>query len=600
MEPWKLRSFRVEGLAGYTSLEWSGLDPRLSVLVGQNGVGKTTVLESLLVALSFLSGRHERDALGRTFPAARYRLHLAGEESPREFSTGDVRSIEGGHRSSYNCRILHLVENRQPKNIVGRHGSHWRQNPLQRYPAALSEVKRLLSSKDPAERQLADEVLSLCKRVSGAATAAEWDWIAAEARRRGQTQLRPLSAGQFDVLALALDIASFRHNVDIGSVPHFVLIDNPDAYLHPACLESVFDLLDATLPHAQLFVATHNLKLMVSARPMRLFWLPKEARQWKEPRIVDVRALPEGMAGPFCELYGTDVGAGIVSLLTEFSESEFHSFLHRCVETCQPKQRDPGNDPQMELVRNALPQRESLTVLDVGAGHGVLVGALAEWRDGPAQITYVAQDRVILPELEAQLGRHRGAGRIADDSRVVTALSAAPREAHAIVLCNVAHNLAIPVLAEYVGVLLRDHLLHDGVSALAIVEVRTLAPEQRFVVWTWQDWREVLAPWPQLKVGHEERERDHPAKGLDATFIRWQGEGPGPTAVDLEQTLLARLPMKQDLALEEIDSVLQEQSPTPFDEVWRQRRLAFLCAHVAWMADALRRARVLDSAVAAC
>ncbi len=61
--PWTVTRFRVERIAGYEAIEWSGTVP---------GTGKSTLLEAMVVALKYPSGKYERDLSTRPYPDATY------------------------------------------------------------------------------------------------------------------------------------------------------------------------------------------------------------------------------------------------------------------------------------------------------------------------------------------------------------------------------------------------------------------------------------------------------------------------------------------------------------------------------------------------
>jgi hypothetical protein len=593
--PWHCVRFQVSHVAGYQAIQWRELTPETNILLGQNGTGKSTIFEAMIVALHHLAGRHMRDHFVRTYPEATFEVEFAVPGEIEKFTAADTRRRGGSSKTGRDFAILQLVENRQPKSVVGRHSSHWLNNPLQRYEAALSETKRLLLSRQPEEQALAYQVIELCKRVPEAGQVEDWDWIRDETRRRGQTHARPLSCGQFDVLAIALDLIRFQQNLPSDEAPQFVFVDNLETFLHPACLDSTLRMIRYVLPTAQVFVSSHSVKLLLSRPSKSIFWLPREARKSARAEIASIRGLPGGARAAFFELYGDDVSNGVLSLISMLESPHYAEWLAECAHSCGVIARHaPSTDPQLSIAVKELHDHHSSVVFDVGAGAGDLLVALLATEADASEVTYIAFDPAATHPLTEKLSK-RVNDAVADHlvgpaSTIVRSLDEAPAECDLIALCNVCHAVEIPTLADELACLITEHLRRAENSTLLIIEVRTLGSgEGPFYLWTPEEWSFVFAGIPGLRVEQATLgEPGHP-EGIDATFVRWRGSC--PARIELSETIEARLreiiPEKRARCLDEL-LTRQGARLGGHDEAWRQRRVAFLCAQLAWLARAER------------
>ena len=150
-EPWKLRSLTLEGFVGYKRLEWPSIDPDFNLLLGQNGVGKSLLLEVLLASLKFLQGQHARDTVIRDLQDVAVSIARVGDASETRFTTNESHGLQGQRATRWRCKTFHLVENRQPKNVIGRTGSVSDDNAIMRYAAVLAKLQTLLRSRADAD-----------------------------------------------------------------------------------------------------------------------------------------------------------------------------------------------------------------------------------------------------------------------------------------------------------------------------------------------------------------------------------------------------------------------------------------------------------------
>ncbi len=588
-----LRRITLHNLAGYRSVIWERLQPDLNFLLGRNGAGKTTVLQALSFALSSVSGVRTEDLLTKTYRDADIELELTTGETAR-VSFGAVRRSQGrpGLEPILDAKTLQIVENRQPKNTVGEDRSEFRAHHTRRYPNSITELKFLLGS-NAADRSLAKEVLDICRRIGAVGSAEEWAWIEAELQRRGPTRARPVSCGQFDIVALVLDLVRLRNSVERPTQSAFVLIDNPETFLHPACQEPVLGLVREFVPQAQLFIASHSIKLLCHREPRSVFWLSRDrVALHGEVRISSLRELEEGGKAAFFELYGTDANSAVLSLLRPLDSPEYYKFLCDCALPPAPEARpNPAVDRQMREVRRQLEDHpDEWTVLDFGAGHGDLLAAFLQWGASDARTTYIASTRDESATLARRFKQALAGGRISPRSRLVGDLSEVNGEFDAVVLCNVCHEILPPELPRLLACIL-SRLRQSALSKLVIHEVETLPiGEADFVMWSPEDYQHIFAG--VAGIGVEVSRNDLGGVPLATTVVRPPAGGLDPRMLEtrLVEAFTRQLPIKREQCL----SVLEQLSARAaraegFNEAIRQRRVAFFTAQVATLCLLERR-----------
>lgn len=594
----KVKRITLSNVAGYSSIRWDQIDPSLNFLLGRNGAGKTTVLQALALGLNYIGGRRTEGLFTRTYPDGMIEIELNTLEQPirllgREMHRGKV-AAEFVQRST----VLHIVENRQPKNTVGESRNYLREHPTKRYMNSISELKALLKSTNEAEQQLAKDVLAICKRVTTLGTPEDWDWIETAVRSRGPKRARPLSSGQFDITAVILDLVRLGNSLQIEPQPVFILFDNPETYLHPACQEPILYLIREMIPNAQMFIASHSLKLLSHREPKSVFWLSRENQDQSGTVLIQcVRELEEGGKNLFYELYGDDVNSAVLKLLTSLESPEYYKFLCAYALPAEVESRpDPARDRQMSTIYSRLKgHAPQWTILDYGAGHGDLLVALLEYSQTDQQTTYVAIDEHPSPCLQGRIEDAKSKGRISSTSRLAIDLSEAPADCDVIVLCNVCHEILLPDLPNRLAELLILHLGNRDDTKLVIHEVETLrVGEANFVMWTPYDYEQILRDIDCLSVNLYS---DHSTfkVPLDTTVIFKNKECPSfeRLAEMLLSSFYEYLPKKKEILLTEIDSIINSGSRyRGLEEALRQRRLAFLVVQVATICLLERRPHI--------
>jgi len=582
----KVRQIKLWNIAGYSCLTWERIQADLNFLIGPNGAGKSTLLQALATGLHYICGRRKEDVLTRTYPEGEIEIELDEIPVPQHFRLGDINKSQTPLSSPYAFQILQVVEHRQPKSTVGDGRSDLRQHATSRYANSISEIKFLLRSNEN-DRRLAHEVLDICRSITTSGSRQDWEWIERAISERSPRRARPLSCGQFDIVALLLDLVRLKAFLQNNSQPVFILLDNPETYLHPACQEPIIRLVQDQIPNAQLFLSSHSLKLLCHREPKCVYWLSRQSQnEHCEANILSVRELKGGTRAAFFDLYGDDVSSAVLGLLTAFQSPEYYKFLCECALPSNVEQRrSPKDDRQIRIVREQLVgQLYQWTVLDYGAGHGDLLEGLVAFDTADHSILYTAFDQTPSDVLVQRIEEAKRSGKISVESRIIANLSAAPRNCNTVVLLNVCHEILIPQLPVLFAELLTNHLRRLGSSKIIIHEVKVMsAGESRFIMWTPEDFESIFREIPGIQVHTEVT--PPPGVPLDTTIISII---PEQVAFDNLKAVLinrfwSRLADKKEECLTAIEhlSIGNAQRGTGLDEVLRQRELAFFTSQLA-------------------
>lgn len=367
----KITRLSVAGLRAFDQAQLE-FDPTLTLLVGVNGVGKTTILEALRVGLSRILPQ---------FTASRSRPDTFAHDDVRigdPALTVDLNFVVNGSTHQW------LLHKQRDQHVPGEEGVVRKQTvgtPDHEIlkPDFGKRAERLKSARvqpiavyfATRRSMISDEQVKLGRSRGGQATAfadalasrplrlaylAEWmlaqERLSAELRRaddhlnafRAAAQrflpdcedlraekadehhrllvtkrgvpldVRQLSDGERSMLALVLDLAQRLSQANPGlrdpvqEGAAVVLIDELDMHMHPLWQRQVLPLLTSTFPNCQFIATTHSPQIIGEAQPERLILLQAE-----EGRIVPRRC---GQA------YGLDANAVLELIMGTASRAE--------------------------------------------------------------------------------------------------------------------------------------------------------------------------------------------------------------------------------------------------------------------------------------
>lgn len=312
----KINSIKIEGVGGILSLSIK-FHAQMNILCGPNGIGKTTVLES--VAHCFSTGhtnllkRHVGSASSKITAilddnAGSQTIELAFQQ----YEPNEPTQVNGRHEKSQ--FLLSLKTTRTfaytPLNAVSKDSDKpvhvlWEESKngvsvhdiknwfVNRY--LYSAHKGALTEQQMENFNLAKDCFSLLnKNFSFSRVNASTNEILVSTPS-GEVYYEYLSSGFKSCLAILFGIIKeieYRFSAtrakDFSGV---VLIDELELHLHPEWQSIISEVLTRTFPMAQFIVTTHSPHIIQSAEPNQIVAL--EAREGQ----VVARELPESIYG---------------------------------------------------------------------------------------------------------------------------------------------------------------------------------------------------------------------------------------------------------------------------------------------------------------
>ncbi|MCA3274022.1 MAG: AAA family ATPase [Roseomonas sp.] len=346
-------------------------DPAFTLLVGVNGVGKTTVLEALRICLSRLlpkvtASRSRPDTfaiediqVGASALTAYLDLTINGEVRQmlihkqrtqsvshqegvvreQTLATPDVELFKPGFGKAakalklareqpvavYFATRRSLVSNEQLRasKASGAQAAAFADALIAR-PLRLTELATWMHAQEVLSQELPSAGLHLAAmRAAARRFLPDCDGLRAEMadthrlliEKGGRTlDVRQLSDGERSMLALVLDLARrlSQANPDLDDPMRdgagVVLIDELDMHMHPLWQRQVIALLTSTFPKCQFIATTHSPQIIGETQPERIILLQAE-----EGRIVPKRC---GQA------YGLDANAVLELIMGTASRAE--------------------------------------------------------------------------------------------------------------------------------------------------------------------------------------------------------------------------------------------------------------------------------------
>lgn len=390
----KLKSVEIENYRAIEKLKLP-LDPSLTVLHGDNGYGKTSVLSAITVGL----GKNPE----MLFDISELDFHEEDLREGAEHSRVSLAAMDGTSWEHQSGREDdQMKEQRQialslflESQITGKEVdlpiaafystdrivsglSKVPDNPKVRYPrlAAMKgafdartdfgdlftwfyykEAEELKEQRDRRDfdYQLKDlsavrqAISSMLPEVSDPRTELHPPrFVVSQKSEQGQVEklsLDQLSGGYRIVLALAADLARRMitgnpHRDDPLKSEAVVLIDEVELHLHPAWQQRILDDIQRTFPNAQFIVSTHSPQVLTTVEPQRIVELYRDG-----DRII---------AGtPAIATYGAEAG-DVLSVVMGVNERPKNKFTEDLARYMDLVGDDKGESKEALMLRRKL------------------------------------------------------------------------------------------------------------------------------------------------------------------------------------------------------------------------------------------------------
>lgn len=309
---------RITNVGGLDKLDLS-FSPSLNVICGSNGIGKTTILESLVSFFSFYP------AVSRRINSPSGSLHLSFymDGSHREHSfiiqqpspfQPDNASLQLSGLSSL---VLFLRSNRdilyQQLSYISRDPPRDEGLVASTLPAGIdsNDIKNWLANRflfDSHPNSLSleqrENFILLKDSVPLIDKGVQFSHISADTfdiyvtTSDATILLEQLSSGYRSIFFMIFGIIKEIEFRRLGYARDFsgvVLIDEVDLHLHPSWQMRILDILRSVFPRAQFIVTTHSPHVVQAAKPGEVIALARSGTS--PPALRALSETPEGFRG---------------------------------------------------------------------------------------------------------------------------------------------------------------------------------------------------------------------------------------------------------------------------------------------------------------
>lgn len=182
------------------------------------------------------------------------------------------------------------------------------------------------------------------------------------------------SSGEKVLFTYAILLFLLNTNPKIKFKESIIIIDEPELNLHPKAQIKLIETLENLIKdEGQLIIATHSLSIVANLDYGSIF-LVRENALFSPSSSVPFSAVEDLMG--FEEHYNK-----IVEFLVSTPSWAMTNFMAQCFEDPEVFETANKNDPQLEIFKNLILEKDSLTILDYGSGKGRLLDRIRESQD---------------------------------------------------------------------------------------------------------------------------------------------------------------------------------------------------------------------------
>lgn len=325
----KIESLKIENVGGISSLSLDSFDPNLNIICGENGIGKTNILDSIAslfsnyepISISVKSG-FEQGCIKSSVDGKVISRPIKKKYTNLTYKTWEC--VNDDENANFNLLYLKVnrvfkyrressinsdpvVTNRTTENAEGLDNNDIKQWFVSRYLHSahvnnLTDVQQENIKLAISCFSLLDNKVTFCK------TTTQNEIIVKTPT--GEIYFELLSSGFRSILFILLGIIKeieYRfqdNNVLASDFNGIILIDEIELHLHPEWQGKVCSVLTKTFPKAQFIISTHSPHVIQTAEANEVIALSGENGHL-EKRTLDIA--PHGFKGWTVEEILTDV-----------------------------------------------------------------------------------------------------------------------------------------------------------------------------------------------------------------------------------------------------------------------------------------------------
>ena len=298
-------------------LDFATEEPRITILTGENGTGKSILLDAIRIGLGSQYAHLSRDirrtkdwviSLNALFRDRSHNLSASRDSmrgSGQNFSIGGIETVRQvphgvvhqGHAPEFVADFWSAVALSGPAKIQGlttiRPVDAFEQPLAGDYESA--SVVRLLANFDylrtselESERKVGERLFSMAKRIVELSLLEDGELVAIRradftpiVRQAGrEVPLENLSSGNAYLIQRMISLLGKMYSVhvlagtppeEIGKTPGFLLIDEAENHLHPKWQKRFLRNILELFPNLQIIAATHSPFIVASVPGARVY-----------------------------------------------------------------------------------------------------------------------------------------------------------------------------------------------------------------------------------------------------------------------------------------------------------------------------------------
>lgn len=197
--------------------------------------------------------------------------------------------------------------------------------------------------------------------------------------------IKLLSPGQKTLFAYAILLFFLEANSSTTLKESIIIIDEPEKHLHPeAQIKLITSLREIISEKGQLWIATHSINILCHLQYDEILMVKDDEI------ILPSRTTP---GNSFIELMGLENHIEEMrSFINSVSDWAYANFMTQCFKEPDVIFAKNSKDPQFQLFKKFISDKENITLLDFGAGKGRIGYMLNEDLHTTSKISYTAYE----------------------------------------------------------------------------------------------------------------------------------------------------------------------------------------------------------------